>query len=93
MHGIEAAIEPIPRRAGMTTSREMTSSTHRREEREPLDGDIRAMSEQRGSGVRMCHEQGKTAVYLSNDGRSIVEHEPHGVIRHLPLDTDSRSDT
>ena len=93
MHRIEAGIEPIPRRAGMTTAREMTNPTHRREERKPLDEDIRAMSEQRGSGVRMCHEQGKTAVYLSNDGRSIVEHEPHGVIRHLPLDTDPRSDT
>ena len=93
MHGIEAAIEPIPRRAGMTTSREMTNPTRRREGTEPLDQDIRAMSEQSGSGVRMCHEQGKTAVYLSDDGRSIVEHEPHGVIRHLPLDTDSRSGT
>ena len=93
MHGIKAAIEPIPRHAGMATSQEMTNPTHRSEGTEPLDQDIRAMSEQRGSGVRMCHEQGKTAVYLSHDGRSIVEHEPHGIIRHLPLNTDSRSGT
>ena len=93
MHRIEAAIEPFPRRAGTTTFREMTNPIHRREVTEPLDQDIRAMSEQSGSGVRMCHEQGKTAVYLSEDGRSIVEHEPHGVVRHLPLDTDSRSST
>ena len=93
MHGLEATIEPTPRRAGMTTSREMTNPTHQGEERTPLDEDIRGMSEEPGSGVRMCHEQGKTAVYLSNDGRSIVEHEPNGLIRHLPLDTNSPSDT
>ena len=45
------------------------------------------MSEEPGSGIRMCHEQGKTAVYLSRDGRFIVEHEPNGAIRHLPLAT------
>ncbi len=50
-----------------------------------LDKAIRAMSEEPGSGVRMCHEQGKTAVYLSHDRQSIIEHEPDGTIRHLPL--------
>ena len=93
MHGTEAAIEPVPRRAGMKTSRVMTASAPRHEGTRPLDEKIRAMSEEPGSGVRMCHEQGKTAVYLSKDGRSIVEHEPNGVIRYLPLDTDSHSGT
>ena len=68
----------------MTTSRDWTSSTHRNEAAEALDRDIRAMSEEPGSGIRMCHEQGKTAVSLSDDGQFIVEHEPNGTIRHLP---------
>ena len=45
-----------------------------------------------GSGVAMCHEQGKTAVYLSEDGRYIVEHPPHGPITKRPFhpsDTDN----
>ena len=70
----------------MTTSRDWTEPTRRREAADALDRDIKAMSEEPGSGVRMCHEQGKTAVYLSRDGRFIVEHEPHGAIRHEPLD-------
>ena len=37
------------------------------------------------SGVKMCHEQGKTAVYLSEDGKYIVEHSPHGAITRTPL--------
>ena len=51
-----------------------------------LEDAIRAMDGEPGSGVRMCHEQGKTAVYLSDDGRYIVEHEPSGFIRRVPLD-------
>ena len=51
-----------------------------------LEDAIRAMDGEPGSGVRMCHEQGKTAVYLSDDGKYIVEHEPSGIIRRLPLD-------
>ena len=93
MHGIRPAIETMPRRGAMAAFREMTNPTHHSEGTEPLDQDIRAMSEQAGSAVRMCHEQGKTAVYLSHDGRSIVEYDPHGIIRRVPLDTDSRSGT
>ena len=43
---------------------------------------LREMSEQPGSSVRMCHEQGKTAVYLSRDGRWLVHHAPDGTIRY-----------
>ena len=38
------------------------------------------------SGITMCHRQGKTAVYLSKDKTHIVEHPPHGPIRHIPLE-------
>ena len=79
-----------PRRAN-ASCRASLASINDRIPTELLDQNIRAMTEQSGSGVRMCHEQGKTAAHLSDDGRSIVEHEPHGVVRHLPLDTDSRS--
>ena len=34
----------------------------------------------------MCHEQGKTAVYLSEDEHWIVEHPPNGAIMRRPLD-------
>ena len=35
---------------------------------------IDEMSRTSGSGVGMCHGQGKTAVYLLDDGKSLVEH-------------------
>ena len=38
-----------------------------------------------GSGTAMCHEQGKTAVYLSADGQFIVQHPPHGPITFTPF--------
>ena len=50
-----------------------------------LERDIRAMEDEAGSSIAMCHEQGKTAVYLSDDGKYIVEREPGGAIRRLPL--------
>lgn len=50
-----------------------------------LERDIGAMEGEAGSGIAMCHEQRKTAVYLSEDGRYIVEHEPGGAMRRLPL--------
>ena len=34
-----------------------------------------------GSGIAMCHQQGKTAVYVSEDRKYLVEHPPHGTIR------------
>lgn len=40
---------------------------------------------QPGSGIAMCHEQGKTVVYLSKDKTCIVEHPPHGPITQTPL--------
>ena len=46
-----------------------------------LEDAIRAMDEEPSSGVGMCHEQRKTAVYLSDDGRYIIEQEPNGTIR------------
>ena len=48
---------------------------------DPLSRRIREVSQSPGSSVRMCHEQGKTAIYLSDDGEHIVEHEPNGTIR------------
>ena len=50
-----------------------------------LERDILAMDEEAGSAVRMCHEQRKTAVYLSEDGQHIVEKEPNGPVWRLPL--------
>ena len=44
------------------------------------------MSEEPGSGVRMCHEQGKIAVYLFHDERFLIEHEPNGTVRRVPVD-------
>ena len=38
------------------------------------------------SSITMCHRQGKTAVYLSRDKTHIVEHPPHGPIRHIALE-------
>ena len=52
-----------------------------------LERDILAMDAEAGSGVRMCHEQRKTAVYLSEDGRHIVEQEAAGAVRRHPLGT------
>ena len=38
-----------------------------------------------GESIRMCHSQGKTAVYLSEDETHIVEHAPDGTVRRTPL--------
>ena len=50
-----------------------------------LSASIDEMSRTPGSGVAMCHAQGKTAVYLSDDGQYIVEHSPDGTIVRKPL--------
>ena len=72
----------------------IVTSTSRRDEQDALSRRIPEMSEREpGSGVRMCHEQGKTAVHLSRDGQYLVEHEPNGVLRYLPLNAGSRSGT
>ena len=68
----------------MTASRDGTTTAPS----EPIDDlgrRIREMSEEPGSGVRMCHEQGKTAVYLSEDGQWLIEHESNGTIRRKPF--------
>lgn len=41
-----------------------------------LRASIREMEQASESGISMCHRQRKTAVYLANDGTSIVEHTP-----------------
>ena len=50
-----------------------------------LQASIDEMSRTPGSGVAMCHAQGKTAVYLSDDGKYLVEHEPDGTIIRKPF--------
>lgn len=49
-----------------------------------LDELIEAMDRTPNSGIAMCHKQGKTAVYVSEDRRYIVEHPPHGPITRKP---------
>ena len=53
-----------------------------------LIDDLKQMQRTPGSGVAMCHAQGKTAVYLSRDRRYIVEHPPHGPITRTPVNLD-----
>ena len=55
------------------------------EPRDPLLEATRTMSRSPGSSVAMCHEQGKTAVYLSKDGAHIIHHAPDGTIRKTAL--------
>ncbi len=90
---LEERTDRMPQYPGTTARTDWTDPIRRRETAEALEQDIRALCAEPGSGVRMCHEQGKTAVYLSRDGRYIVEHEPNGTIRHLPLEVDSAADS
>ena len=58
-----------------------------------LIDDLKQMQQTPGSGIAMCHAQGKTAVYLSGDRgygdrRYIVEHPPHGPITRTPVNLD-----
>lgn len=53
-----------------------------------LIDDLQQMQRTPGSGVTMCHAQGKTAVYLSGDRKYIVEHPPHGPITRTPVSLD-----
>ena len=55
-----------------------------------MEQSIAEMARTPGSGIAMCHEQGKTAVYLSEDKTCIVEHPPHGPITRTPLDERDR---
>ena len=45
-----------------------------------------------GSGIAMCHQQGKTAVYVSEDRKYLIEHPPHGTIRRTLRRTESQSE-
>ena len=93
MVGLDERTDRMPPHPGMTAHTDWKDPVRLREAAEALDQAIRAMCAEPGSGVRMCHAQGKTAVYLSRDGRYIVEHEPNGTIRHLPLETASAVDS
>ena len=46
--------------------------------------EFQRMQDTPDSGAIMCHQQGKTAVYLSADHKYIVEHPPHGPITRTP---------
>ena len=59
---------------------------------DPLDEFIAQMERTPNSGVKMCHEQGKTAVYRTDDGKWLVEHPPHGPITLRPSEPDSAPD-
>ena len=59
---------------------------------DPLDEFIAEMERTPNSGVKMCHEQGKTAVYRTDDGKWLVEHPPHGPITLRPFKPDSGPD-
>lgn len=53
-----------------------------------LDEFIEWMDRTPGSGVKMCHEQGKTAIYRTDDGKWLVKHPPHGPITLRPCEPD-----
>ena len=42
------------------------------------------------SSVTMCHEQGKTAIYVSDDKQYIIEEPPHGSIRRALRSPEAR---
>ena len=52
--------------------------------REALKKSMASMSNDPDSGVKMCHKLGKTAVYLSEDRRTMIFHAPDGTIRTKP---------
>ena len=60
--------------------RQRTTTDPGHEAPDPLGRRIREMSRTRGSSVEMCHAQGKTAVYLSDDGLHLISHQPNGTI-------------
>lgn len=52
-----------------------------------ITSSIDEMARMRESSITMCHAQGKTAVYLSEDGKYIVEHPPYGEPKRTPFRT------
>ena len=53
------------------------------DQRDAIDAAIDAMAETPMSSVAMCHRYRKTAVYLSEDGQTIIEHAPNGDIKRI----------
>ena len=51
-----------------------------REARGRIRTSLRAMSRDPKSGIKLCHAQGKAAIYLSADGDHIVTEHPNGDI-------------
>ena len=62
------------------TERQLATTEPSHAEPDPLGRRIRERSRTRGSSVEMCHAQGKTAVYLSDDGVHLISHQPNGTI-------------
>ena len=67
---------PTPEDAFANIQPDVSDENDERERR--MEQSIAEMARTPGSGIAMCHEQGKTAVYLSEDKMCIVEHPPHG---------------
>ena len=61
--------------------RDWTDPDTARQAIEALDRQMIADSNDPDSGVRMCHAQGKTAIYVSDDGTCMVWHALDGTIR------------
>lgn len=80
--------EPIQNAPSANFRPGATDENDEREHR--MEQSIAEMARTPGSGVAMCHEQGKAAVYLSEDKTCIVEHPPHGPVRRTPLDESDR---
>ena len=75
---------PTPEDAFANIQPDVSDENDERERR--TEQSIAEMARTPGSGIAMCHEQGKTAVYLSEDKTCIVEHPPYGPITRTPLD-------
>jgi len=75
---------PTPQDLFANIPSDVSDENDERERR--MEQSIAEMGRTPGSGIAMCHEQGKTAVYLSEDKTCIVEHPPHGPITRTPLD-------
>lgn len=74
---------PTPKDPFAHLQPDLSEENDERERR--MEQSITEMARTPGSGIAMCHEQGKTAVYLSEDKTCIVEHPPHGPITRTPL--------
>ena len=80
--------EPTPKDPFADVQLDVIDENDERERQ--MEQSIAEMARTPGSGIAMYHEQGKTAVYLSEDKTCIVEHPPHGPITRTPLDDRDR---